>query len=313
MSNYQAKRRQQLIQKATAAAKKFAVGGTVYPLFKGDGSTKETSTKYIANHIDVFKIVEPENGVSSVLHDRLRYCYPNNQIAETIFGFKHKWAIHWAVLCRDKKGRFYYVQKGKKTVDTYIIFDDVTEQLMAENLANAFNKANEDYRLTFCYLLTPDSTLEMEDKDFNALVFTRNTHTKIHTKWEKENCEYFPVYEAQDQIEFDMWFKTQKTAKEMGFEIQVPVKETLSFHSAANETNNIQATICQLFQIPEIIPPRYRKDDLSTFGKIGEGYISLKENFFEITCEDDLEKYQEVKKKYMAEIPVENHKKGKTK
>lgn len=278
----------QEIQRKQEFAKGFMLGGAMMPIFEGDGSTHKTLLGEFVTHFDIYKIEKDEQGLAK----KVTYHYPNEKVLESLFSIKHKWTLGYAVFCRDKTGKVYFVQKRYLVTSQFCEFDDIEAHL--ERMINAFNAANENYRLGIVYCFLPDNQQEVYELHFNAMVYVRDILGKMHTKYESENCKEISYYHAENMNDYLMWFYDQKNTPNNRV---VPIEQTTSFYTP--NVDKCSASLQQLHPLPDIIPSRYFKSGLQRISDTMFGpNINLTE-CFEVRNQIDFERYQVALKQYL--------------
>lgn len=278
-------------------AKQFMIGGVMLPLFKGDGSTFESDLAQCVTIFDLYRNVTDEKGL-----DTTSYIYPNENVIKALFTIRHKWTLGFAILCRDKTGKVYYVQQKYLVVDKQCNYEDIEEHL-AEHTIKAFNAANDNYRLAICYGFIPDYDHAAIETHFNTMVYSRDILSNAHTRWERENAKTVPYYKAKTLVDFNYWFYHQKEVKPNA---EFEVAKTRSFFVPEVDETQISGNVTQLHPIPELIPEPYRKADLVVLSdKIG--FASKMERiqkieFIDVKTEQDFMHYRELchKQRYVT-------------
>lgn len=267
-------------------AKDFMIGGVLIPLFKGDGSTKEINLEQNICQYDLYKLKNDHTGIESA-----EYILPNQRVMQAMFAIRHKWSLSYAVLCRDKKGKVYYVQQRTLVVDRQCNYEEL-EQYLSKSMIDAFKAANPEYRLTFCYCYIPDGEHYANEFHFNAMIHARNVLSKLHSKWEYHNLKEIEWYNPDSLIDFNYWFFNQQMDVKKEY---VPLIETSSLYVEELEEVEVYGNISQLHPIMPIIPERYRSTE-------NEGsYLTIK-------TEDDFAKYRKLMEQLKGKASITQQK-----
>lgn len=287
-TSYSNRKAIQQIQKKQEFAKGFMLGGAMIPIFEGDGSTHQTMFSEFVSQLDIFKIENDEQGLAR----KVTYHYPNEKVLEALFSIKHKWTLGYAIVCRDKRGKVYFVQERYLVTNQFCEFNDIEAHL--EKMITAFNAANEQYRLGIVYCFLPDNQQEIYQLHFNAITYVRNILGKMHTKYEYENTKEIHYYYAETMNDYLVWFYNQKATQNNR---SVPIENTTSYYNPNVE--KVSASLSQLHPIPDIIPIRYFKQGLQRASNIPfDSNVDLKE-CFEVNSQESFERYKIILKQYL--------------
>ncbi len=282
-----------------ALAKNYMIGGVMTPIWKGDGSTKEINYDELVVHYDIYHV--QKDNVHNV--DDVKYTYPNDRILNAFFAIRHKWTLGFAVVCRDKTGKVYFVQEKVLMVDEQCHYNDI-ENHLCENILKAMHKANADYLLTACFCFIPSHQYELNLAHYLALIYQRDVLSKLSTAWEQENTETFKWFKPTSYLDFRLWFFSQKEhSLENPTQVhEIQVKGTRSFHITDDETKkdeNPEGKMYMLHPLPELIPTQHRNQQLLNLAKkIGDEHRKI-DTYIEVDTEEKFKKYNEIVALYL--------------
>ena len=242
------------IAKKQALARNFMIGGAIVPLYKGDGVTKELDLYNQICLCDLYRLEKSENDF-----ERIKYTLPNKAIVDAMFSVRHKWTLNIAILCRDKKGKVYYVQQRSIVVEQQCNYKDL-DRHFSQGVLEAWNSANEDYRLTVCYCYIPDYAHEADEFHFNAMVHTRDILSKLYTKWEYQNKKEIDWFCPNDLIDFNYWFFHQKD-KNYQPNRKIKISDIKSLYTPESEEQDVSVYILQIPPRAYLLPKRFQPED----------------------------------------------------
>lgn len=296
--SFKDKKRIKTIQRLQSIAKHYMFGGVALSMWEKDGSSRRIALEHIVTHLDIYKLT-PKT-IDGITLEDVDYVYPDDRVLEAFFKVRHKWTLGMAVLCRDKTGKVYFVQEKYLTVNEQCNYEDIEQHLNGYGF-QAFKAANEQYRLALCYCFIPEQDHEVYETHFNALVYTRDILSKMHTKWEAENKEEFGWYNPSDKVDYNYWFYHQKDPKYAPNKL-ISIKDTRSFNVEDEylaENQDVVGVLHHLHPLPFLIPERYHSKTLYKFSNALFSKGEKLKMYMEVDSEKTFEAYQKFRDEYL--------------